>query len=108
MKKLDILKDFYHGKIPPSDWLALKDEIPGKIKELTVIGVFEYIPGKLRGKFMDEVYRMLAPDGKATFVVPHWQSTRGFQDFRYAWPPLCEQSFLYFNKSWREANKLDL
>ena len=102
MKKLDVLADV---KKPQSFPWPIKST---SIMDLTCAGVFEYIPGELRGKFMDEVYRILAPDGKATFVVPHWQSTRGFQDFRYAWPPLCEQSFLYFNKSWREANKLDL
>src|SRR5882724_4760737 len=108
LKKLDVLADFYHGKIPPSDWLAIKDEKAGSIHELTCAGVFEYIPGKLRGKFMDEVHRVLAPNGKATFTVPYWNSNRAFQDYRYEWPPLCEQSFLYFNKGWREANKLEL
>jgi len=78
------------------------------VNELTCAGVFEYVPGKLRGKFMDEVYRVLAPDGKAAFTVPYWNTARGFQDFRYEWPPLCEQSFLYFNKEWREANNLGL
>ncbi len=78
------------------------------IHEIECAGVFEYVPGKQRGKFMDEVYRVLAADGKATFVVPYWSTSRGIQDFRYEWPPLCEQSFLYFNKSWRETNKLDL
>src|SRR5436190_13596008 len=102
MKKLDVLADIKQPQVFPWKIKA------GSIDELTCIGVFEYIPGKLRGKFMDEVYRVLAPDGKATFTVPHWQSTRAFQDFRYEFPPLSEQSFLYFNKGWREANKLNL
>ena len=78
------------------------------VKEIECSGVFEYIPGRDRGKFMDEVYRVLAPEGKATFTIPHWQSAHAFQDYRYEWPPLCEQSFLYFCKAWRDANKLDL
>jgi methyltransferase family protein len=102
IKKLDVLADIKQPQVFP--WKTKT----GSIDELTCAGVFEYVPGKERGKFMDEVYRVLAPEGKATFTVPHWQSTRAFQDFRYAWPPLCEQSFLYFNKAWREANKLDL
>ncbi len=78
------------------------------INELTVAGVLEYVPGKLRGEFMDEVYRVLHPEGKAIFAVPYWNTARSVQDFRYEWPPLCEQSFLYFNKGWREANKIDV
>ncbi len=80
----------------------------GSIDEVECVGVFEYVPGKLRGQFMDEVYRVLSPTGKATFAVHYWNTTRGIQDYRCEWPPLCEQSFLFFNKSWREANKLDL
>ncbi len=78
----------------------------GSVKELTCAGVFEFVPGKLRGKFMDEVYRVLTKDGKATFIVPYWSSARGIHDYRYEWPPLCEISFMHFNKGWREANKL--
>ena len=77
------------------------------LKRITCIGVFEYVPGKLRGEFMDELYRVLEEGGKATFVTAYFNSARGFQDFRYEWPPLCEQSFLYFNKGWRETNKIE-
>ena len=101
MKKLDVAGI----KNPQSFPWKIK---ANSIAELTCAGVFEYIPGNLRGKFMDEVYRVLAPDGKATFTVPFWNSARAIQDYRYEWPPLCEQSFLYFNKGWREANKLKL
>lgn len=57
---------------------------------------------------MDEAYRVLSKDGKAQFAVAYWNSARGIQDYRFEWPPLSEQSFLYFNKAWREQNKLDL
>lgn len=65
------------------------------------------VPGHLRGVFMDELWRVLIPGGKVTFIVPYWTSARAIQDPLSAWPPLSEQSFLYFNKGWREANKLD-
>jgi SAM-dependent methyltransferase len=80
----------------------------GSVHELAVAGVLEYIAGKDRAAFMEEVYRVLHPDGKAAFAVPYWNSARSVQDFRYEWPPLCEQSFLYFNKGWREANNLKI
>lgn len=82
-----------------------KDE---SISELVVCDVFEYVPGKDRGKFMDEVYRVLIPEGKANFMLAYWNTARAIQDYRYEWPPLCEQSFLYFNKGWRDTNKLKL
>jgi len=64
------------------------------------------IPGEQRGKFMDELWRVLVPNGKATIVVPYWTSPRSIQDPDSAWPPMVEQSFLYFNKGWREAQKI--
>ncbi len=78
------------------------------VNELQVVGVLEYIAGKDRPAFMDEVHRVLHPDGKCAVTVPYWNTARGFQDFRYEWPPLCEQSFLYFNKAWREMNGLKI
>jgi hypothetical protein len=32
---------------------------------------------------------------------------RAIQDPTHACPPICEASYLYFNKKWREDNKLD-
>jgi ubiquinone/menaquinone biosynthesis C-methylase UbiE len=98
--KVDVLTDIKNPQEYP--W-PYED---GSVDELTVANIFEFIPGKDRGRFMDEVYRVIAPEGKAAFTVPYWNTARGIWDFRYEWPPLCEQSFLYFNKEWREANKV--
>jgi hypothetical protein len=54
---------------------------------------------------MDEVYRVLEPEGKATFLVPYYSSMRCAADFFSEWPPISEFSFLYFNRKWREDNK---
>lgn len=64
------------------------------------------VPGKLRGRWMDELYRVLIPGGKATIVLPYWAANRSVQDFMYEWPPFVEASFLYFNKEWRERENL--
>jgi hypothetical protein len=32
---------------------------------------------------------------------------RAIQDPFHCWPPVAESSFLYFNKDWRDANKLN-
>ena len=39
-------------------------------------------------------------------LVCYWSSPRAIQDPAMEWPPICEQSFLYFNKGWRETNQL--
>jgi hypothetical protein len=75
------------------------------VKELSCTGVLEFIPGKERDGFMDQCYRILVPEGKMTITVPYWSSWRAYYDPRTEWPPFNEQSFLRYNKSWREENK---
>ena len=67
----------------------------------------EHLTGPERVTFMDELYRILVPEGKAVFIAPYWSSMRAVQDPTHAWPPLCEASFLYFNAKWRKDNGLD-
>jgi len=76
------------------------------VEEIHCSHFFEHIPGPTRIPFMDECHRILAPGGKITIIVPYWSSPRSIQDPMHAWPPVAEQSFLYYNKGWREANKL--
>lgn len=80
----------------------------GSVKEIIVITALEFIPGKERGKFMDQCYRALVPEGKMTITVPYWTSWRAFYNPRFEWPPFCEQSFLCYNKEWRKANTKEL
>ena len=57
-------------------------------------------------KFMDEVYRILKPGGKIKIIAPYYSSMRCWQDPTHK-RAISEASFLYFNKVWRETNKLD-
>jgi SAM-dependent methyltransferase len=57
-------------------------------------------------KFMDEVYRILKPGGKIKIIAPYYTSVRCWQDPTHK-RAISEASFLYFNKQWRESNKLD-
>lgn len=57
-------------------------------------------------KFMDEVYRILKPGGTIKIVAPYYTSMRAIQDPTHK-RNICEATFLYFNKQWREINKLD-
>ena len=76
------------------------------VEEVHLSHFFEHVPARIRARFMDELFRVLAPEGKATVITPYYTSFRATQDFTHEWPPISPQSFLYFNKKWREDNKL--
>lgn len=57
-------------------------------------------------KFMNECYRILIPSGKMTVLAPYWSSVRCWMDPTHK-RAISENTFLYFNKSWRESQKLD-
>jgi SAM-dependent methyltransferase len=57
-------------------------------------------------KFMDEVYRILKVGGKIKIVAPYYTSIRCWQDPTHK-RAISEATFLYFNKQWRDTNKLD-
>ncbi len=76
------------------------------IEEIFASHLFEHVPGFMRFAFMDECYRILQSGGKAKFIVPYYSSVGAIQDPTHEWPPLCESSFLYFDKSWREKTNL--
>jgi SAM-dependent methyltransferase len=67
----------------------------------------EHINGAQRMEFMNECWRIMKPGATLQIICPHWSSMRAVQDPTHVYPPLCETSFLYFNKKWRELNKLD-
>jgi hypothetical protein len=56
--------------------------------------------------FFDELYRVLKPGARAEIVVPYLMHHRAFQDPTHR-RFLCEASFSYLMKPWREANRLD-
>ena len=56
-------------------------------------------------QFMDELYRILKVGGKVNITVPYYTSMRAFQDPTHQ-RFMCEASFYYVNKQWRELNKL--
>jgi len=65
--------------------------------------------------FIDEIHRIMKPpwvnkDGervtsKVTIVAPYYSSMRAWQDPTHV-RAISESSFLYYNKDWRDVNKL--
>jgi len=86
-------------------------KVPFPFKDESIDGIFsshfvEHLDGFERAKFMDECYRILKPGGKMRLTHPYGKSIRAAQDFSHKWPPIVETSYLYWDKNWREANKL--
>jgi SAM-dependent methyltransferase len=67
----------------------------------------EHLDGIERMKFMDECYRILKPGGRMRLLHPYYKSVRAVQDPTHKWPPISENSYFYWDKNWRELNKLD-
>jgi hypothetical protein len=76
------------------------------VEEVFSAHFFEHLSGPERMPFMDELWRVMKVDAKATIITPYWSSMRAVQDPTHSWPPVCEATYLYFNKKWREDNKL--
>ena len=68
---------------------------------------FEHIDWNLRPKFMEEVYRCLKVGGTIMLITPYAWNNRAIQDFTHKWPPICPESYLYFDAEWRKVNKLE-
>jgi SAM-dependent methyltransferase len=60
-----------------------------------------------RVRFMNELYRVLKPGGKATIITPHWCSNRAYGDFTHADKPVSEMFYYYLSKEWRSTQAPD-
>jgi hypothetical protein len=57
----------------------------------------EHLDGAQRIVFMQELHRVLKPGAMARVITPYWTSVGAIQDPTHQWPPIAEQSYLYFN-----------
>lgn len=57
-------------------------------------------------KFMDECCRILKKGAKMTVIAPYYTSMGAWQDPTHK-RAISESTFFYYNKGWRDANKLD-
>ncbi len=77
------------------------------VEELVSPMQMNYMKSEQRLPYMEEIYRVLAPEGKAHIWVPYYSSMRAIQDYAAEWPPFCEASFLYFDQDWMKVNHPD-
>lgn len=78
------------------------------VEEIWCSHLLQRIPGKERAQLVEDVWRVLIPDGKAIFVTPYWTSMKAVADFRNQWPPISEMSYLFFNRKWCLDNKVEV
>ena len=74
------------------------------VDEVHCAHYLEHLAPKDRIHFINELYRVLKPDAKATLICPHWCSTRAYGDLTHAWPPVSEYWFYYLRKEWRNQH----
>ena len=76
----------------------------GSVDEVHCSHFVEHLTAPQRIHFVNELYRVLKPEGKAQVITPHWASTRAYGDLTHQWPPVCEMWFYYLSKDWRAVN----
>jgi len=64
----------------------------------------EHLTAPERIHFVNELYRVLKKDAKASITTPHWASCRAYGDLTHQWPPVSEFWFYYLDKNWRSQN----
>jgi ubiquinone/menaquinone biosynthesis C-methylase UbiE len=82
-------------------WKPFED---GSVEEVYCAHYIEHTSDLM--KFMDEVWRICQNGAKATFTAPYYSSMRAWQDPTHK-RAISEATFLYSDKNWRVANKLD-
>ncbi len=82
-------------------WEPFKDN---SVEEVYVSHYAEHAKDLM--KFMDEVWRICQHDAKVTILGPYYTSIRAWQDPTHR-RTLSEATWLYYDKDWREMNKLD-
>lgn len=67
--------------------------------------VIEHFDAMERVHFVNELYRVLIPGGKATIITPHWANSRAYGDPTHKFPAVSEFWYYYLSKEWRLGNK---
>lgn len=75
------------------------------VEEIHASHVIEHFDALERIHFINEIYRVLVPGGKATIIAPHWASCRAYGDPTHKFPPISEFWFFYLSKEWRLGNE---
>jgi SAM-dependent methyltransferase len=78
-----------------------KDE---SVDEVKISHYIEHVKDLI--PFMNELHRVMKKGAKCSIAAPYYTSIRCWQDPTHV-QAISEATFMYYNKAWREANKLD-
>ena len=92
-----------------ADIVADLEQFPWPFADESVDEVFcshyiEHTPDLI--SFANELYRIMKVGARAEIIGPYYSSIRAWQDPTHL-RALSENTFLYFNREWRRANRLD-
>src|SRR5262249_200160 len=76
----------------------------GTVEEENASPIVEHFESEERIHVVNELYRVLVKNGKATIVTPYWASGRAYGDLTHKWPPVSEWWYYYLKKEWRDIN----
>lgn len=93
--EVDIVHDM---RVTPWPW---EDN---SVEEVHCSHFLEHLTGGERVTFFNELYRVLAPGGRALMITPDWSHACAYGDPTHQWPPLSSWYALYLQKQWRDAN----
>ena len=96
------------AKTPAVDIVMDLEKYPWKFEDDSVDAInvshyLEHVTDII--KFMDECYRIMKVGAQMSIVSPYYSSVRATQDPTHK-QFISEMTFLYYNKGWRDANKL--
>lgn len=76
--------------------------LSGSVAEVHCSHFIEHLDAEERAHFVNELYRVLVPGGRATIIAPSWTSGRALGDPTHKWPPVAPMWFMYLQRKWRE------
>jgi hypothetical protein len=74
------------------------------VDEVHASHFLEHLTARERCYLLNDLYRVMKVDAKATIIIPCWSSSRAYGDPTHQWPPIGEFFFYYLKKEWRDAN----
>ena len=93
------------GPVQITREIAKRKKLPyatGSVAEAELRHVLQYLTPKERVNLVNELWRVLKPDGRAQLFVPSWSSNRAYADLDVVWPPVVEGWLAGLSKAQRD------
>lgn len=72
------------------------------IEEVNCSYFLETLTSEERCNTVNEIYRILKPEGKLTIKVTHWSTGKAYGNPTYKFPPISENWFSFLSKKYRD------